>query len=39
MTDLKWMKKIVDFAYFSIYGVIQTILVYCSRPALSGDFR
>ena len=28
IADLKWLKKIVDFACFPVYGIIQVILVY-----------
>lgn len=35
ITKLKWLKKIVDFACFQIYGMIQTILItVVDRPSI-----
>jgi len=31
ITDLKWLKKIVDFARFQIYGIIKTTLRVIDR--------
>ena len=35
ITKLQWLKKIVDFACFQIYGMIQTILItVVDRPSI-----
>ena len=37
ITDLTWLKKVVNITCFQIYGIITRFA--CSRSALNGDFQ